>query len=144
MFEFSKMCTFQWTLLSHLGMYLKIIFVNFMRGLWYRVTYFSGAKSSYKVKHLQMWSGTLGMLERHKTPQIYLGFVGYQQRYHTFQWMVMSYVVAQSWTLLLWWSLQWVPYTCTSTCCQPGQVVRIGRNIWHYLRNMFLFHMHGL
>ena len=38
-FEFSKMCTFQWTLLSHFGVYLKILFANFTRGLWYRVTY---------------------------------------------------------------------------------------------------------
>ncbi len=39
LFEFSKMCTFQWTLLSHFGMYFKIIFADCMRGLWYRVTF---------------------------------------------------------------------------------------------------------
>ena len=26
-------------LLSHLGVYLKIIFADFMRGLWYKVTF---------------------------------------------------------------------------------------------------------
>ena len=39
LFECSKMCTFQWTLLSQFDMYLKIIFADFMRDLWYRVTF---------------------------------------------------------------------------------------------------------
>ncbi len=49
LFEFSKMCTctFQCTILSHFGMYLKIIFANFTSGLWYRVTYCKLYKQIY-------------------------------------------------------------------------------------------------
>ncbi len=81
LFEFSKMCTFQWILLLHFGMYLKIIFADFTKGLWYRVTYdFSdivlNIRNAFLIgydalpKKIWQWKATLSLLFNYLIEQI--------------------------------------------------------------------------